>query len=63
MTSTIWPSTTFEEVAHLLVHGALPTHRNSRPTSTKLKRLRGLPAIVQDALEMLPFPPTRIRWM
>ncbi|MGE4073782.1 MAG: 2-methylcitrate synthase [Lysobacterales bacterium] len=44
----------FEEVAHLLVHGHLPNAAELKAYKTKLKRLRGLPAIVQDALEMLP---------
>ncbi len=44
----------FEEVAHLLVHGHLPTAAELKAYKTKLKRLRGLPAVVQDALEMLP---------
>jgi 2-methylcitrate synthase len=45
---------TFEEVAHLLVHGALPTASQLAAYRTKLKRLRGLPAIVADALELVP---------
>ena len=45
---------TFEEVAHLLVHGALPTASQLKAYKTKLKRLRGLPAIVQEALELVP---------
>jgi len=45
---------TFEEVAHLLVHGALPTKSQLKAYKTKLKRLRGLPAIVQEALELVP---------
>ena len=45
---------TFEEVAHLLVHGALPTSPQLRAYRAKLKRLRGLPAIVQEALELVP---------
>jgi 2-methylcitrate synthase len=45
---------TFEEVAHLLVHGALPTQPQLDAYRTKLKRLRGLPAIVQEALELVP---------
>ena len=44
----------FEEVAYLLVYGNLPTSSELKAYKTKLKRLRGLPAIVQDALEMLP---------
>src|SRR5690606_30166500 len=45
---------TFEEVAHLLVHGALPTTSQLRAYREKLRRLRGLPAIVQEALELVP---------
>jgi 2-methylcitrate synthase len=43
----------FEEVAHLLVHGHLPSAAELRAYRQKLKRLRGLPAPVQDALELL----------
>ena len=45
---------TFEEVAHLLVHGALPTQSQLNAYRTKLRRLRGLPAIVTEALELVP---------
>ena len=45
---------TFEEVAHLLVHGVLPTQSQLNAYKTKLKRLRGLPAIVTDVLELVP---------
>ena len=45
---------TFEEVAHLLVHGALPTAAQLSAYKTKLAGLRGLPAIVQEALELIP---------
>ncbi|MCK9489239.1 MAG: 2-methylcitrate synthase [Xanthomonadales bacterium] len=45
---------TFEEVAHLLVHGSLPTAAQLAAYRTKLARLRGLPAIVQEALELVP---------
>ena len=44
----------FEEVAHLLVHGTLPTRTQLGAYRTKLQRLRGLPAIVTDALELVP---------
>ena len=44
----------FEEVAHLLVHGSLPTASQLRAYKAKLKRLRGLPAIVAEALELVP---------
>ena len=45
---------TFEEVAHLLVHGSLPTAAQLAAYRNKLKRLRGLPAIVSEALELVP---------
>jgi 2-methylcitrate synthase len=44
----------FEEVAHLLVHGVLPTVAQLAAYRTKLKRLRGLPAIVSEVLELVP---------
>ena len=44
----------FEQVAHLLVHGTLPTAAQLRAYKQKLRRLRGLPAIVTDALELVP---------
>ena len=44
----------FEEIAHLLVHGKLPTQAELRAYKAKLKALRGLPASVKDALEHLP---------
>lgn len=44
----------FEEIAHLLVHGRLPTRAELRAYKTRLKALRGLPASVKEALERLP---------
>jgi 2-methylcitrate synthase len=44
----------FEEIAHLLVHGKLPTTAELRAYKNKLKALRGLPANVKAALEWLP---------
>jgi 2-methylcitrate synthase len=44
----------FEEVAHLLVHGKLPTAAELRAYKAKLRSLRGLPASVKEALEKLP---------
>jgi len=44
----------FEEVAHLLVHGKLPTPTELRAYKAKLMSLRSLPAGVRDALESLP---------
>lgn len=44
----------FEEIAHLLVHGKLPTQAELNAYKTKLKALRGLPASLKAALEALP---------
>ena len=44
----------FEEIAHLLVHGKLPTRAELRAYKAKLKALRGLPLSVKQALEQLP---------
>jgi 2-methylcitrate synthase len=44
----------FEEIAHLLVHGKLPTVAELKAYKMKLKALRGLPANVKAVLEWLP---------
>ena len=44
----------FEEIAHLLVHGKLPTADELRAYKQKLAALRGLPANVKAVLEALP---------
>ncbi|WP_278878679.1 citrate/2-methylcitrate synthase, partial [Paracoccus yeei] len=44
----------FEEVAHLLVHGSLPTAPELRAYKARLKALRGLPRAVRDTLEAIP---------
>ncbi|EKJ4270828.1 2-methylcitrate synthase [Salmonella enterica] len=44
----------FEEVAHLLIHGKLPTRDELNAYKSKLKALRGLPANVRTVLEALP---------
>src|ERR1700690_261481 len=44
----------FEEIAYLIVHGALPTQAELRNYKAKLVSLRGLPAAVKAALEALP---------
>ncbi|RGE39495.1 2-methylcitrate synthase [Comamonas testosteroni] len=44
----------FEEIAHLLVHGKLPTRSELKAYKAKLKALRGLPTSVKTALEQLP---------
>jgi 2-methylcitrate synthase len=47
-------SSEFEEIAHLLVHGKLPTTPELKAYKQKLKALRGLPANVKASLEWLP---------
>ncbi len=44
----------FEEIAHLLVHGTLPTEAEFTTYKAKLRRLRGLPQAVRQTLESLP---------
>ena len=44
----------FEEVAHLLVHGKLPTAAELAAYKAKLRALRGLPSAVRAVLEALP---------
>ncbi|MGB3879892.1 MAG: 2-methylcitrate synthase [Diaphorobacter nitroreducens] len=44
----------FEEIAHLLVHGKLPTRAELRAYKARLRALRGLPGSVKAALEQLP---------
>ena len=44
----------FEEVAHLLVHGKLPTVAELAAYKTRLRALRGVPAAVRAVLEALP---------
>lgn len=44
----------FEEVAHLLIHGSLPTSDELIGYRRKLTSLRGLPLSVRHALEALP---------
>ncbi|EKF41447.1 bifunctional 2-methylcitrate synthase/citrate synthase [Nitratireductor indicus] len=45
---------TFEEIAHLLIHGALPTPAELSAYMAKLRALRGLPVAVKRSLELLP---------
>jgi 2-methylcitrate synthase len=44
----------FEEIAHLLVHGTLPTPAELAAYKAKLNGLRGLPGAVRASLEALP---------
>lgn len=45
---------TFEEVAYLLIYGKLPTRAQLNGYIKKLKSLRGLPATLKNALELIP---------
>ncbi len=45
---------TFEEVAYLLIHGALPTPVELKEYHQKLKKLRGLPSALKTVLEQIP---------
>ena len=45
---------TFEEIAHLLVHGRFPNRAELAAYGAKLRALRGLPGPVRAALEALP---------
>jgi 2-methylcitrate synthase len=47
-------SAEFEEVAHLLIHGTLPTQSELAAYKAKLKSLRGLPEPVRRTLEAIP---------
>src|SRR5689334_11899969 len=44
----------FEEIAHLLVHGALPNAAELRAYKAKLRALRGIPRQVKAALREIP---------
>ncbi len=44
----------FEEIAHLLVHGKLPTAAELKAYKARLKAMRALPASVKVALEQIP---------
>ena len=44
----------FEEIAHLLIHGKLPNQAELASYKRKLKSLRGLPELLQNALELIP---------
>lgn len=44
----------FEEIAHLLIHGALPTTAELTAYKAKLRALRGLPQAVRATLEAIP---------
>src|SRR6202142_698716 len=44
----------FEEVAHLLVQGKLPTTQELLAYKSSLRPLRSLPAAVKQTLELLP---------
>ena len=44
----------FEEIAHLLIHGKLPTRAELAAYKAKLRAFRGLPAALKSVLEALP---------
>src|SRR5690606_9097815 len=44
----------FEEVAYLLIHGKLPNQAELMGYRSKLKGLRGLPAVARAVLEQIP---------
>jgi 2-methylcitrate synthase len=44
----------FEEIAHLLIHGHLPTQAELVGYRRRLRSLRGLPAALKTALEQIP---------
>lgn len=44
----------FEEIAHLIIHGRLPTSSELNAYKARLKTLRGLPQAVKAALEAIP---------
>ena len=44
----------FEEIAHLLIHGTLPTAAELQAYKTKLQAMRGLPQPVKQVLEAIP---------
>jgi 2-methylcitrate synthase len=44
----------YEEIAHLLIHGKLPTRAELAAYKGKLKALRGLPAAVRAVLDAVP---------
>jgi len=44
----------YEEVAHLLIHGHLPTASDLAAYRAKLRGLRGLPKAVRETLEAIP---------
>jgi 2-methylcitrate synthase len=44
----------FEEIAHLLIHGTLPTRAELDAYKDRLRSLRGLPAALRGALEQIP---------
>lgn len=44
----------FEEIAHLLIHGRLPTQSELVNYKRKLRSMRGLPNVVQEVLEAIP---------
>lgn len=44
----------FEEIAHLLIHGRLPSRAELTAYKQRLASMRGLPAALMTALEQIP---------
>ena len=44
----------FEEIAHLLVHGTLPTATELKAYKARLRAMRGIPASLKTVLESIP---------
>ena len=47
-------NSTFEEIAHLLIHGNLPTEAELEEYKKKLKKMRSLPPQLKAILEQVP---------
>ena len=47
-------SAEFEEIAHLLIHGRLPSKAELVNYKRKLRSMRGLPLVVKEVLEAIP---------
>ncbi|MCY4041508.1 MAG: 2-methylcitrate synthase, partial [Gammaproteobacteria bacterium] len=52
--SDLASNTTFEEVAHLILHGELPNAEQLSGFRTRLQAQRELPAVLREVLERIP---------
>lgn len=52
--SDLAENVTFEEVAYLILYGALPNSQQLTEYKTKLTNLRGLPSAIKETLERIP---------